>query len=129
MPGASAATGASGLPILFANLDEQAHQCTVIGSDSNYQAVACADLVTSQGVSDYYVHAQVEAYCQTASAAHTVVPCNAIEEATSLQTGDGETSGYLNECAGDCPGGGCTSRHRTGTTASRLTVTWRAPPV
>jgi hypothetical protein len=33
-----------------------------------------------------------------------VVPCNAIEDATSLQTGAGETSGYLNECAGDCPG-------------------------
>jgi hypothetical protein len=90
---ASAATGPDGFTILNALSDAQAHKCNVIGGDGSYQAVVCSDILTYEGATDYYAYGRAEAYCQTASSAHTVVPCENIFEATQLSTGDGTNTG------------------------------------
>jgi hypothetical protein len=106
---ASAATGAGGLPILYASSQMQAHKCNVIGGDSNYQAVVCSDILTYEGATDYYAYGRAEAICQTTST-HTVVPCKYIWESTALAAGDGTSTGtYSLTCAAGsnypCPNG------------------------
>jgi hypothetical protein len=86
---ASAATGVDGFTILNAHSSAQAHKCNVIGEDTEYQAVVCADLFTSEYAGDYYVIAGGEAYCQYTAAPHDLVPCKAISDYVSLSTGDG----------------------------------------
>lgn len=95
---ANAATGAGGVPILYASSQNQAHQCNVIGGDSSYQAVVCSDLITYEGATDYYAYGREEAICQTTNT-HTVVPCQQIREYDFLAAGDGtSTAGYSQEC-------------------------------
>ena len=103
---ASADTGAGGLTILHASNGDQAHKCNVIGgANREYKAVVCADLVTYEGATDYYVYARAEAICEVTKTGQ-VVPCATIEEYTALYTGDGATSLYSNACgSGYCPNG------------------------
>ena len=66
---ANASTGVDGFPILHASTNQFAHQCIVIGSDSQgHQGVMCADIVTDPagtGSGVYQAIGEVEAYCQT----------------------------------------------------------------
>lgn len=94
----TSATGAGGVPILYASSQNQAHQCNVIGGDASYQAVVCSDLVTYEGATDYYAYGREEAICQT-TGTHTVVPCQQIREYDFLAAGDGtSTAGYSQQC-------------------------------
>jgi hypothetical protein len=105
---ANAATGAGGLTILYASSQNQAHQCNVIGSDSNYQAVVCSDLLTYEGATDYYAYGREEAYCQRTSTPHTIVACREVRELDTLEAGDGtSTSSYSANCGltGSCQAG------------------------
>jgi hypothetical protein len=108
---ASAATGAGGLPILYASAKQQAHECNVISlNDSSYQAVVCSDIETYEYGSYYYAYGQEEAICQTTST-HTVVPCSAISEDDLLAAGDATNTGaFWTQCGlgtsyGYCPDG------------------------
>lgn len=66
---ANATTGPDGFPILHASTSQFAHQCIVIGSDSQgHQGVMCADVLTyptGSGSGVYQAVGQIEAYCQT----------------------------------------------------------------
>jgi hypothetical protein len=74
IPRASAATGAGGLTILYASLQNQAHQCNVIADDGTDQAVVCSDIVTYEGATDYYAYGRAEMICQTSAQPHTTIP-------------------------------------------------------
>ena len=103
-PPAGAATGAGGLTILHASDDDLVHHCNVIANDGTDEAVACGDLLTYEGASDYYAYARGELYCQTESGAPAT--CGFIREVVSLQTGSGETGTYPESCDGNCPAHG-----------------------
>src|ERR1700729_2380538 len=67
---ANATTDVDGFPILHASTNQFAHQCIVIGSDSQgHQGVMCADVLThttpGAGSGSYQAVGQIEAYCQT----------------------------------------------------------------
>jgi hypothetical protein len=67
---ANASTGIGGFPILHASTNQGAHQCIVIGSDSQgHEGVMCADIVTyptpGAGSGSYQAIGQIQAYCQT----------------------------------------------------------------
>ncbi|HUN38319.1 MAG TPA: hypothetical protein VMU95_40525 [Trebonia sp.] len=103
---ANADVGEAGIPILYAGSGQEAHVCNVIGgANTEYSAVVCADILTSQSGSVYYAKAQVEAYCQVTKTAAPVA-CEAIQETTDLTTGnDNSTGWYSNSCSGNCPTG------------------------
>lgn len=101
---ASADTGAGGFPILYASSHQMAHKCNVVGDDGTYQAVLCSDLVTAENSTQYDVHGQAEAICQTSSTPHVIVACESISIVTSLANGHGYVSGgYGPLCGGDAP--------------------------
>lgn len=101
---ASADTGADGITILYASSHQMAHKCNVIGDDGTYQAVLCSDLVTAENSTQYDVHGQAEAICQTSSTPHVIVACESVSIVTSLATGNGSVSaGYGPLCGGDVP--------------------------
>lgn len=106
IPQASADTGAGGFTILHASRGDAAHTCNVISfDDSRYQAVVCADLLTYEGATDYYVYARAEAICQTSTGVE--VACASISEYAALAVGDGGNTGpYSAHCGpgvGACP--------------------------
>jgi hypothetical protein len=106
IPQASADTGAGGFTILHAGRGDTAHTCNVVsGIDSRYQAVVCADLVTYEGATDYYVYARAEAICQTSAGVE--VACDSIADFAALAVGDGGNTGaYPAHCGagyGACP--------------------------
>jgi len=105
---ASADTGSGGFTVLYASSQQGAHQCNVIGDDGTYQAVVCSDLVTAENSTQYDVHGQAEAICQTSSTPHVIVACGAVDIDTSLATGNGSvTSPTEGSCGGTkrCPDG------------------------
>jgi hypothetical protein len=70
---ASATTGTDGFTILHAGYGDSAHVCGVVGSDDGYQAVVCADIITSEVTpTDYYAYGQIWAYCQKGSGSTAV---------------------------------------------------------
>jgi hypothetical protein len=106
IPRASAATGAGGLTILYASLQNQAHQCNVIADDGTDQAVVCSDIVTYEGATDYYAYGRAEMLCQTSAQPHTTIPCYKITAGDTLEAGDGtHTDQYSFTCAGNCSSG------------------------
>jgi hypothetical protein len=61
---ASAATGTDGFPILYAGEGNIAHNCEVIGSDSDgNEAIVCVDILTGTGSTDYWAQGRIEAFC------------------------------------------------------------------
>jgi hypothetical protein len=66
---ASAASASASVPVFWVGDGQEAHQCTVIGSDQyGNQGVVCADLLTAEPVlGDPEVQAQVEIICQNPS--------------------------------------------------------------
>jgi hypothetical protein len=106
---ASAATGTDGFPILYASYADLAHHCTVVGhAVDGYEAVVCADILTSEvNSSDYSAIGQVEAYCQTT--AGVTVQCANIQAGTTLYDAVGEQVGpvviYCGHSQGACSTG------------------------
>ncbi|HTU73467.1 MAG TPA: hypothetical protein VMG38_08100 [Trebonia sp.] len=86
---ASAATGAGGLTILYASSGDMAHKCNVIGgANLKYEAVVCADLITSESGADYHVKAQAEIICQVTATGQEVACLNSVTQ-LQLETGSG----------------------------------------
>lgn len=91
---ANATTGSDGFPILHASTHQVAHQCIVIGSDSQgHQGVMCADILTyptGTGTGDYQAIGQIEAYCQTeVDNIVTDIQCAEVDVSGGLFTGAG----------------------------------------
>jgi hypothetical protein len=95
---ASAATGEDGFTILYAGYGDDAHQCGVVGSVNGsaglYQAVVCADIITSEVTpTDYYAYGQVWAYCQEGSGSSAVnVQCAGVDFGGALYD---DADGYV----------------------------------
>lgn len=97
---ANASTGVDGFPILHASTNQFAHQCIVIGSDSEgHQGVMCADILTyptGAGSGVYQAIGQIEAYCQTT--VEGIV--------TGIQCAQVDVSGHFSNAAGGSDGMG-----------------------
>jgi hypothetical protein len=106
---ASAATGTDGFTILYADYGDSAHHCTVVGTPvDGYEAVVCADIITSEvDSSDYDAYGQIEAYCQTTKG--VMVECAQIYAYNQFYSasGDAFTGGDLicGHASGACSSG------------------------
>ena len=115
---ASAATGPYGFTILDADSGNMAHNCEILGSDTDpgyvtdgsdvYQAVVCVDILTGETSDGYYAEGRVEAYCQTP--AGVTVSCGDISlfglySNADASSGDNvQTNGWgCNGTYGNCP--------------------------
>ncbi len=93
---ADAATGAGGIPILYASQGTIAHTCIVIGSSGGYQGVVCTDLVPGELGNQYWVDGRIEAICQTT--AGVTVRCGGAYVDGVLANGQGSTAQILGNC-------------------------------
>jgi serine/threonine protein kinase, bacterial len=72
-PSATTVTDAGGLPVLYADEEQEAHTCTVIGSAydgdagvrGTVQGVVCVDILTSSDSGGYTAQGQLEVLCET----------------------------------------------------------------
>jgi hypothetical protein len=98
---ADAATGAGGVPILYASQGNVAHTCTVIGSSGEYQGVVCTDLVPGELGSEYWVDGRIEVFCQTN--AGVTVQCVSAWVDGVLANGAGENPSIGGQCGDGYP--------------------------
>jgi hypothetical protein len=125
---ASAATGADGFSILYASQGDtaMAHKCGVVGSADGYQAVVCADIVTSEVTpSDYYSYGQIWAYCQKGSGSTAVnVQCAQVEfDGTFADAAEGVRGTVGSWVCGHQYGACSTSRNELSMYNSRIQYT------
>lgn len=104
---ASAATGEGGFTILDASAGNQAHVCTILGTDDDYhEAIVCVDINTKVSGDQVLIQGQLEAYCQDDNG--TVVQCANIMDGGEIASTGGVWSSYANDCGhslGACPTG------------------------
>jgi hypothetical protein len=104
---ASAATGEGGFTILNASAGNEAHVCTILGTDDDYhEAIVCVDINTKVSGDQVLVQGQLEAYCQDDNG--TVVQCANITDGGEISSTGGVWSEYAADCGhslGPCPTG------------------------
>ena len=104
---ASATTGDDGFSILDASAGNQAHVCTILGTDDDYhEAIVCVDINTKVSGDQVLIQGQLEAYCQDDNG--TVVQCANITDGGEIASTGGVWSSYAADCGhslGACPTG------------------------
>lgn len=113
----SAGSASAATPVLVAisngNGGQEAHTCTIIGTDGDYDGVVCIDLSVQPDNGDvdspYNAFARADLYCQTTTSAHTHVQCANVTSTIGLFDAAGGSSGDKLFACGHSPNAKCST--------------------